>query len=102
MAEAAGGELVRGAAAADGPVRAVVDSRAVEPGDLFVGLPGERADGGAFAAAALRAGAWGVLVAPEWAASRPAAAGAVIAAERPARGPGRARAGAGGATSAAA
>ena len=28
----------------------MIDSRAVEPGDLFVGLPGERADGGAFAA----------------------------------------------------
>ena len=35
------------------------------PGDLFVGLRGERADGGAFAAQALAAGAWGVLVAPE-------------------------------------
>ena len=64
VARAAGGELVRPAGGAEGPARAVVDSRAVEPGDLFVGLPGERADGGAFAAAALRAGAWGVLVAP--------------------------------------
>ena len=40
----------------------MIDSRAVGPGDLFVGLPGERVDGGAFAAAALEAGAWGVLV----------------------------------------
>ena len=47
----------------------MIDSRAVEPGDLFVGLPGEHVDGGAFAAAALDAGAWGVLVAPQWARS---------------------------------
>jgi len=67
-----------------GPVRVVVDSRAVEPGDLFVGLPGERADGSAFAPAALRAGAWGVLVAPSWAdAAAAEAGGAIIAAERP-------------------
>jgi UDP-N-acetylmuramoyl-tripeptide--D-alanyl-D-alanine ligase len=48
----------------DRPVRAVIDSREVRPGDLFVGLRGERADGGEFAAAALGAGAWGVLVDP--------------------------------------
>jgi UDP-N-acetylmuramoyl-tripeptide--D-alanyl-D-alanine ligase len=87
VAAAAGGDLVRGGAGAEGPMRAVIDSRAVGPGDLFVGLPGERADGGAFAAAALRAGAWGVLVAPEWADEATAAAdsedGAVVAAERP-------------------
>ncbi len=82
VAAAAGGELVRGARPGDGPARAVIDSRAVGPGDLFVGLPGERADGGAFAADALRAGAWGVLVAPEWAA-QPAVDGAVIAVEQP-------------------
>ena len=39
----------------------MIDSRAIEPGDLFVALPGERVDGGEFAADALRAGAWGVL-----------------------------------------
>jgi UDP-N-acetylmuramoyl-tripeptide--D-alanyl-D-alanine ligase len=43
----------------------VIDSRGVGPGDLFVGLPGERVDGGRFAAQALAAGAWGVLVANE-------------------------------------
>lgn len=48
-----------------GPLRATIDSRQVQPGDLFVGLAGERKDGGAYAAHALRAGAWGVLVAPE-------------------------------------
>ena len=40
----------------------MIDSRAVEPGDLFVGLPGGTADGSEFAPAALEAGAWGVLV----------------------------------------
>jgi UDP-N-acetylmuramoyl-tripeptide--D-alanyl-D-alanine ligase len=39
-----------------------VDSRAVEPGNLFVALPGERTDGHAFVGAALAAGAAGVLV----------------------------------------
>jgi UDP-N-acetylmuramoyl-tripeptide--D-alanyl-D-alanine ligase len=48
-----------------GPRRATIDSRQVQPGDLFVGLPGEREDGGAYAVQALQAGAWGVLVAPE-------------------------------------
>ncbi|HEX2410870.1 MAG TPA: UDP-N-acetylmuramoyl-tripeptide--D-alanyl-D-alanine ligase [Solirubrobacteraceae bacterium] len=64
VADAAGARVVRGAAA--GPSRAVIDSRAVQRGDLFVGLPGSQADGGRFAAGALEAGAWGVLVAPEW------------------------------------
>jgi UDP-N-acetylmuramoyl-tripeptide--D-alanyl-D-alanine ligase len=59
----------------EGPRRAVVDSRAAGPGDLFVGLRGERADGGEWAAAALEAGAWGVLVAPEHAERRLAGAG---------------------------
>jgi UDP-N-acetylmuramoyl-tripeptide--D-alanyl-D-alanine ligase len=40
-----------------------VDSRAVEPGNLFVALPGERTDGHAFVGAALRAGAAAVIVA---------------------------------------
>lgn len=39
-----------------------VDSRSVESGNLFIALPGERADGHAFIAAALSAGAAGVLV----------------------------------------
>jgi UDP-N-acetylmuramoyl-tripeptide--D-alanyl-D-alanine ligase len=53
------------AAPAHGPARVVIDSRDVGPGDLFVGLVGEHVDGGQYAAAALEAGAWGVLVAPE-------------------------------------
>lgn len=42
-----------------GPV--VIDSRAVEPGALFVAVRGERADGHDFAAAAVEAGAVAVL-----------------------------------------
>ena len=41
------------------------DSRAVNPGDLYVALPGEHVDGHAFVAAALAAGASGALVARE-------------------------------------
>ena len=44
------------------PERAEVDSRDLNPGSLFFGLRGERADGGEHAAAALGAGAWGVVV----------------------------------------
>jgi UDP-N-acetylmuramoyl-tripeptide--D-alanyl-D-alanine ligase len=60
-AAGAGGEHEGG----HGPVRVAIDSREIRPGDLFVGLPGERVDGGGHAQEALRAGAWGVLVAPE-------------------------------------
>jgi UDP-N-acetylmuramoyl-tripeptide--D-alanyl-D-alanine ligase len=64
IAEATEARIVaRGAEAF--PARAVVDSRQVAAGDLFVGLRGEHADGGAFADAALQAGAWGVLVGRE-------------------------------------
>jgi UDP-N-acetylmuramoyl-tripeptide--D-alanyl-D-alanine ligase len=62
VAEAAGGRLVAGDPRTPGPGRAVVDSRAVQPGDLFVGLKGEHADGGEFAEQALDSGAWGVLI----------------------------------------
>jgi UDP-N-acetylmuramoyl-tripeptide--D-alanyl-D-alanine ligase len=83
VAHAAGGRLVAGDPGGPGPRRAVVDSRELEPGDLFVGLVGENADGGEFAARALEAGAWGVLVGPRRAqelAAEPGAA-AVIAAD---------------------
>ena len=101
LADAAGARLVRGVAAAgsarvdpdssgpapappvsSGPARAVIDSRAIEPGDLFVALPGSRVDGGTFAADALTAGAWGVLVAPGWADALPPG-GAILVAEDP-------------------
>ena len=61
IAEGAGATI---AAAGQGgrPERAVIDSREVGEGDLFFALQGERADGGEFAARALDAGAWGVIV----------------------------------------
>jgi len=62
LADRAGGELAIGAPGGPGPKRAVIDSREVEVGDLFVGLPGATADGGQFAPRALASGAWGVLV----------------------------------------
>ena len=65
LAALAEGELAAGDPERAGPERAVIDSREVGPGDLFVGLPGASADGGRFAAQALEAGAWGVLVGPE-------------------------------------
>ncbi len=64
LARAAGADLLRSPRTGQGPRRAVADSRLVRPGDLFVGLPGTRTDGGAHAAQALAAGAWGALVAP--------------------------------------
>ena len=66
----------------------MVDSRALEPGDLFVGIRGERDDGGRFAAAALQEGAWGVLVTPEHVRDLPDG-GAVLGHARPHRRPGR-------------
>jgi UDP-N-acetylmuramoyl-tripeptide--D-alanyl-D-alanine ligase len=71
VATAAGARLLTHPAAPDagpdtatGPVLTTIDSCRAGPGALFVGLPGERADGGAFAQAALADGAWGVLTAP--------------------------------------
>jgi UDP-N-acetylmuramoyl-tripeptide--D-alanyl-D-alanine ligase len=65
LAAASGAEVIaRGGEG--GPSGVTIDSRAVAEGELFVGLPGERADGGQFARDALEAGAWGVLVGPQW------------------------------------
>jgi UDP-N-acetylmuramoyl-tripeptide--D-alanyl-D-alanine ligase len=74
-----------------GPRRAAIDSRAVARGELFVGLRGERQDGGEHAAQALAAGAWGVLVADAHAERALAAAlagpgGAVLVHPDPLRG----------------
>ena len=83
IAAAAGAEVVR-AGGGGRPGRAEVDSRQVRTDDLFFGLRGERAEGGEYAAAALHAGAWGVVVEPEWARSLPReGAGWVLAAEDP-------------------
>jgi UDP-N-acetylmuramoyl-tripeptide--D-alanyl-D-alanine ligase len=67
IATAAGAEVARQGGAGR-PSRAEIDSRRIEGGELFVGLPGTRVDGGEHAGAALAAGAWGVLVDPERAA----------------------------------
>ena len=64
IAEEAAAQVVV-AGASGRPERAVADSREVRRGDLFFGLRGEHADGGEYAAGALEAGAWGVVVAPE-------------------------------------
>jgi UDP-N-acetylmuramoyl-tripeptide--D-alanyl-D-alanine ligase len=65
LASAAGAEVLA-SGAEGGPARAVIDSRDVQEGDLFVGLPGERFDGGEFGVEALRRGAWGILVSTQW------------------------------------
>jgi UDP-N-acetylmuramoyl-tripeptide--D-alanyl-D-alanine ligase len=71
VAAVTGGRLHR--ASGDERVTAVeFDSRAIRPGGLFLALPGERVDGHRFAAAAVAAGAAGVL------AARPVDAPAVI------------------------
>lgn len=61
IAAAMGAEvLVEGAASS--PRRATIDSSISGPGDLFFGLRGANRDGGEFAATAIEAGAWGVVV----------------------------------------
>jgi UDP-N-acetylmuramoyl-tripeptide--D-alanyl-D-alanine ligase len=61
IAAATGAEIV-----AEGrpgtPRRAAIASNEIDPGDLFFGLRGGRADGGEFAPAALEAGAWGAVI----------------------------------------
>jgi UDP-N-acetylmuramoyl-tripeptide--D-alanyl-D-alanine ligase len=77
QARAGAGSPTAAAPGRQGPRGATVDSRTASSGELFVGLRGERADGGEHAAEALRAGAWGVLVSPEHADSARAATQAV-------------------------
>jgi UDP-N-acetylmuramoyl-tripeptide--D-alanyl-D-alanine ligase len=84
-------DTVAGSDSESGPRAASIDSRAGVRGELFVGLRGEHHDGGAYAAQALEAGAWGVLVAPEHAERALAAAlagpgGAVLVHPDPLRG----------------
>jgi UDP-N-acetylmuramoyl-tripeptide--D-alanyl-D-alanine ligase len=74
LAAAAGAQLVTAASRSAGPSGASVDTRTLAPGELFVGLAGEHVDGGRFAAQALEAGSWGVLVAAEHAPAAVAAA----------------------------
>jgi UDP-N-acetylmuramoyl-tripeptide--D-alanyl-D-alanine ligase len=90
VAAAAGARLVDAPERSEGepgPTGVTTDSRAIAPGELFVGLRGERVDGGEHACEALQAGAWGVLVAPThaaqaaaWASAQSAGAtGAILA-----------------------
>jgi UDP-N-acetylmuramoyl-tripeptide--D-alanyl-D-alanine ligase len=60
------------------PGGAVIDSGQAQAGDLFFGLPGEKVDGGEFAAAAIAAGAWGVVIKPDHAAELAADPGAWV------------------------
>jgi len=85
VARAAGAQLLSSPfAGASGPERVTIDSRDAGPGALFVGLPGERTHGGAFADQALQAGAWGVLTGPEYAgAATTSEPGVRMAAEDP-------------------
>jgi UDP-N-acetylmuramoyl-tripeptide--D-alanyl-D-alanine ligase len=86
IAAAAGALLLAPSATATGPERAVIDSREVGPGDLFLGLPGASADGGRFAPDALAAGAWGVLTTPHHAQAAGAGGpGVLLAADDPLR-----------------
>src|SRR6185503_19935821 len=63
LVAATGGTLLR---RSDRPVRGgAVDSRLVEPGSLFVALPGERTDGHRFLSAAVSAGAAALLISRE-------------------------------------
>ncbi len=65
IAAALGAEIVA-AGEPGSPRRAVIDSAEAGPGDLFFGLRGSRHDGGRFAPRAIEAGAWGVVVSPDW------------------------------------
>jgi UDP-N-acetylmuramoyl-tripeptide--D-alanyl-D-alanine ligase len=65
VADAADARLLRSSDVDGGPERVTLDSRNAGPGVLFVGLPGQRFDGGEFAGQALAAGAWGVLATPQ-------------------------------------
>ncbi|MBS1677109.1 MAG: UDP-N-acetylmuramoyl-tripeptide--D-alanyl-D-alanine ligase [Actinobacteria bacterium] len=62
---AATGARTLAAGSTEPPRRAVIDSSNAGPGDLFFGLRGEHRDGGEFAAGAIEAGAWGVVVGSE-------------------------------------
>jgi UDP-N-acetylmuramoyl-tripeptide--D-alanyl-D-alanine ligase len=90
IAHAAGATLVRKPpeGVEPGPRGVGIDSRGLAPGDLFIGLRGSRADGGAYAAGALAAGAWGALLRPEHAheLAGEAPAGALLAHPEPLEG----------------
>ena len=59
------GATIVGRGPGGSPGRAAIDSREIAGGELFFGLTGGQDDGGAFAEAAIAAGAWGVVVTPD-------------------------------------
>ncbi|KEI44429.1 UDP-N-acetylmuramoyl-tripeptide--D-alanyl-D-alanine ligase [Saccharopolyspora rectivirgula] len=65
IANAVGGRLHRAQGSEVVTAGVEFDSRKIQPGGLFVAVPGERVDGHDFAAPAVRAGAVGVLAAKE-------------------------------------
>ncbi|NEP15625.1 MAG: UDP-N-acetylmuramoyl-L-alanyl-D-glutamate--2,6-diaminopimelate ligase [Leptolyngbya sp. SIO4C1] len=54
------------------------NSHACQPGDLFIGMPGTRVDGGEFWSSAIAAGAIAALVSPQALAARPAEGEALL------------------------
>jgi UDP-N-acetylmuramoyl-tripeptide--D-alanyl-D-alanine ligase len=77
VAAACGGRLE----AADAQIevrRVCTDTRSLQPGDLFVGLQGERFDGDQYAAQALAGGAAAVVVRSAAAAALPASAARIV------------------------
>jgi UDP-N-acetylmuramoyl-tripeptide--D-alanyl-D-alanine ligase len=85
IAQAAGARVLSVRTNGSGPEHAIVDSRRAGPGALFVGIRGQRTDGGEYATRALGDGAWGVLTSTEHAAAAAerSTAGVVLAAEDP-------------------
>lgn len=75
--EASGGQLLRGNRAGR-PTRVCIDTRILQPGDLFVAITGDRFDGEDFVARALDSGAGAVLTAREWEPSLMGGDGAII------------------------
>ena len=65
IADAVGGRLHRAHGSEIVTAGVEFDSRKIEPGGLFVAVPGERVDGHDFAARAVADGAAGVLAARE-------------------------------------
>jgi UDP-N-acetylmuramoyl-tripeptide--D-alanyl-D-alanine ligase len=86
IAGVAGARLIAPPPSDTGPERVIIDSREAGAGALFVGLKGQNADGGGFAADALARGAWGVLTTPESAeAAKRARPGVLLASDDPLR-----------------
>ncbi len=76
LADACSGSVIADSGGA--PTGFAIDSRQVQHGDLFIGIPGARSDGGAFAAQVIEGGAWGALVTPGHSSAAAKADGTVI------------------------